>query len=210
MAAGGNNFYSMKQAIRIAMVGGALVAATSALGQLTGYQVSFQTTPGQATPVRSSGWFGGAYPATVAPLSASTAPITGSGAVVTYISQLGTGTGLGGTPPQITGSITGDGYSQNLLVSVLSVTTVSTPIDIAGGGSIYSTDILATYGLSLPFGTTIPVNLNNLTIKLFSGGNEFAFGNFSTLVTPVPEPEVYTAAAALGLVGFGLWKRRNA
>ena len=28
--------------------------------------------------------------------------------------------------------------------------------------------------------------------------------------TVVPEPETYAAAAALGLVGFGLWRRRNA
>jgi len=47
---------------------------------------------------------------------------------------------------------------------------------------------------------------------LRSGETLVGQGTFSAnvVVSPVPEPETYAAVAALGLVGFGLWRRRNA
>jgi hypothetical protein len=50
---------------------------------------------------------------------------------------------------------------------------------------------------------TIPSSPFTLTLK--DGATTIATGTF----TVVPEPETYAAAAALGLVGFGLWSRRS-
>jgi len=46
--------------------------------------------------------------------------------------------------------------------------------------------------------------------EFLQGGSKI--GSSAPFTTPavVPEPETYAAAAALGLVGFGLWRRRNA
>lgn len=43
------------------------------------------------------------------------------------------------------------------------------------------------------------------TLELWDGTTKIATGAF----TVVPEPETYAASAALGLVGFGLWRRRS-
>ncbi len=49
-------------------------------------------------------------------------------------------------------------------------------------------------------GTNLWVSLNT------AGGSSVASGP----LTPVPEPETYAAAAALGLAGFALWRRHRA
>lgn len=52
---------------------------------------------------------------------------------------------------------------------------------------------------------TVAMNVQQ-TITLSDANGPVLTGTF----TPVPEPETYAAVAALGLVGFGLWRRRNA
>lgn len=52
---------------------------------------------------------------------------------------------------------------------------------------------------------TVAINVLQ-TIVLSDASGPVLTGTF----TPVPEPETYAAVAALGLVGFGLWRRRNA
>jgi MYXO-CTERM domain-containing protein len=52
---------------------------------------------------------------------------------------------------------------------------------------------------------TVAINVQQ-TITLSDANGPVLTGTF----TPVPEPETYAAVAALGLVGFGLWRRRNA
>jgi len=49
-------------------------------------------------------------------------------------------------------------------------------------------------------GTNLWVSLNN------GAGTSVVSG----VLTPVPEPETYAAAAALGLAGFAIWRRRQA
>jgi len=44
------------------------------------------------------------------------------------------------------------------------------------------------------------------TVSMFDGATLRLTGTF----TPVPEPETYAAVAGLGLVGYGVWRRRNA
>lgn len=47
----------------------------------------------------------------------------------------------------------------------------------------------------------------NLWVSLNTAGGASVV---SGVLTPVPEPETYAAAAALGLVGFAIWRRRQA
>lgn len=62
--------------------------------------------------------------------------------------------------------------------------------------------------------TTVPVGVGKYWVVvngLYGGvspaiNTQILAGDF----TVVPEPETYAAAAALGLVGFGLWRRRSA
>lgn len=78
------------------------------------------------------------------------------------------------------------------------------------GTPVYVDVRTLTYTLSLAPGTMLPVGNNSYTVTLYSGATAVATGSFSANVAVVPEPETYAAAAALGLVGFGLWRRRNA
>ena len=62
-----------------------------------------------------------------------------------------------------------------------------------------------------PFTLTAPQFGQFLTTNLWvslntPGGTSVVSG----VLTPVPEPETYAAAAALGLAGFAIWRRRQA
>jgi len=62
-----------------------------------------------------------------------------------------------------------------------------------------------------PFTLTAPqftqfMNTNLWVSLNTAGGTSVASG----VLTPVPEPETYAAAAALGLAGFAPWRRRQA
>lgn len=62
-----------------------------------------------------------------------------------------------------------------------------------------------------PFTLTAPqftqfMNTNLWVSLNTAGGTSVVSG----VLTPVPEPETYAAAAALGLAGFAIWRRRQA
>lgn len=59
------------------------------------------------------------------------------------------------------------------------------------------------------FNTTLQGN-TTYRFEFLQSGTKIASGPDFTTPALVPEPETYAAAAALGLVGFGLWRRRNA
>lgn len=50
----------------------------------------------------------------------------------------------------------------------------------------------------------------DLNLLALGGNPDNSFKVASFAFTPVPEPETYAMVAGLGLVGFGLWRRRQA
>lgn len=67
------------------------------------------------------------------------------------------------------------------------------------------------------FFTASPLTLTAPQFTSFMGTNLWLSLNdgsgtsvVSGVLTPVPEPETYAAAAALGLAGFAIWRRRQA
>ena len=109
----------------------------------------------------------------------------------------------------LTASITGAGVNISVPVTFLSSevrTTAGTVPDNADDDYVPSgsgdTFYITTYDLLK--NTSLAQGSYLLTIK--DNWNEtVATGGFSA----VPEPEAVTIAAALGLVGFGIWKRRS-
>jgi len=106
---------------------------------------------------------------------------------------------VGQTPPavqQVTSvSLVGPGgavtpTSAPTIVNVLSTQTAS--------GRVRNKDVG-----SVVFKGTVPQN-GVYTFSLLSGTAVIGTASF----TVVPEPETYAVAAALGLVGFGIWRRR--
>jgi len=79
-----------------------------------------------------------------------------------------------------------------------------TVIPVAGGTKT-RTQADYTFGFS---GTLAPSTTYHF--EFLQGGSKIASTADFTTPALVPEPETYAAAAALGLVGFGLWRRRNA
>lgn len=78
----------------------------------------------------------------------------------------------------------------------------------AGTYPVFVSVKTATWNLSIPSGTSLAFGPDTYTVTLYNGATALSSGTFNATV--VPEPETYAAAAAFGLVGFGLWRRRNA
>jgi len=128
-----------------------------------------------------------------------------------------------------TGAITGIGGASTVSASVLNPgPAVSYAIDtvriLEGTTTVLSFSAGTATVTSVPSGATRQRAKSDYSFAIGGslGGNktyhfEFLKGgskvaSSATFTTPalVPEPETYAAAAALGLVGFGLWRRRNA
>ena len=92
------------------------------------------------------------------------------------------------------------GSAAGPLVGSLSLLTIPSP---AGSMEVFFS--------ATPFTLTAPqfgqfMN-TNLWVSLNTAGGASVV---SGVLTPVPEPETYAAAAALGLAGFAIWRRRQA
>ena len=86
------------------------------------------------------------------------------------------------------------------LVGNLSLLSIPSP---AGDMEIYFS--------ATPFTLTAPQFTQFMNTNLWLSLNTAAGASVvSGVLTPVPEPETYAAAAALGLAGFALWRRRRA
>jgi hypothetical protein len=88
--------------------------------------------------------------------------------------------------------------------------TVADPLGDGAGpsGPVFTSDPAITYQWDITNPTT-GINPLPATPPFPSlAVNQLRIANFS--FTPVPEPETYAMAAGLGLVGFGLWRRRSA
>jgi hypothetical protein len=89
---------------------------------------------------------------------------------------------------------------------------LATSVTLAGGdsfGNVFGGDGLPTFTsgegvIATPeLGDAVGGPLNDPSIA----GRRFKLANFE--FTPVPEPETYAMIAGLGLVGFGLWRKRQ-
>lgn len=93
------------------------------------------------------------------------------------------------------------------------VTPGSVPVVVAGGTSsstwllnVLGVDVFNNVASQTFTGSGTATAHVQQTITLFDANRNVLQGTF----TPIPEPETYVAVAALGLVGFGYWRRRNA
>lgn len=168
-----------------------IIASSVALGLLAGSAMaqSFSFN-GVLTPVGSkvaSGSFTGSF-------TPSTGALTISGTTFYTTGSLGASTGTpltSGTISPGPASVTVNPGSNN---SVLF-------LDLGIAGQVFANTRTQTFsGMG-----TVAINVQQ-TITLSDANGPVLTGTF----TPVPEPETYAAVAALGLVGFGLWRRRNA
>lgn len=168
-----------------------IIASSVALGLLAGsamaQSVSFN---GVLTPIVgkvASGSFTGSF-------TPSTGALTISGTTFYTTGSLGASSGTpltSGTISPGPASVTVNPGSNN---SVLF-------LDLGIAGQVFANTRTQTFS-----GTgTVAINVQQ-TIVLSDASGTVLTGTF----TPVPEPETYAAVAALGLVGFGLWRRRNA
>lgn len=168
-----------------------IIASSVALGLLAGSAMaqSFSFN-GVLTPVVgkvASGSFTGSF-------TPSTGALTISGTTFYTTGSLGASTGTpltSGTISPGPASVTVNPGSNN---SVLF-------LDLGLAGQVFANTRTQTFsGMG-----TVAINVQQ-TIVLSDANGPVLTGTF----TPVPEPETYAAVAALGLVGFGLWRRRNA
>lgn len=169
-----------------------IIASSVALGLLAGSAMaqSFSFN-GVLTPVVSkiaSGSFTGSF-------TPSTGALTISGTTFYTTGSLGASTGTpltSGTISPGPASVTVNPGGSNNSVLFL---------DLGIAGQVFANTRTQTFsGMG-----TVAVNVQQ-TIVLSDANGPVLTGTF----TPVPEPETYAAVAALGLVGFGLWRRRNA
>lgn len=163
--------------------------AVSAMAQTVSFSGALHPVAGLPPTLNASGTFSATYNPTSGALT-----ISGSTYYTTYTSATAV------TPVGLTG---GDVTPGPASLSVAGVSTQSNqiPLFLTGGNVVFSNS--RTQGFS---GTgTATINVPQ-TITLNDGNGAVLTGTF----TPVPEPETYAAVAALGLVGFGLWRRRNA
>ena len=186
-----------------------MVAASSALGQLTQSGVVFQTPPGSTDTF--SGTFQLSYP-TSPTQGATEKPVSGSGGFVTFFTQTGTSPILQGNPPQVTGgqiySLT-TSWAKNLQVSspttsVLQDGSVGNTFDLPNGTktTVYKRSVSAAYVLSLPEGLTIPVGQDQYKVVIFSGTKTLAEASL-TVSSPVGNQTVAEGTTlALNLAGI--------
>lgn len=180
-------------------------------------QVAFGTT---LTAVGASGVNGAFGGSVVSPVPFGTTSSVAGGAGSASASGVVVIVGAPGpaqaNPTTVTsGTLTGPGgFSAVINTTLVSNVQGSDGTLNQGSGAVpvYVDVRTLTYTLALASGTQFPVGNNSYTVTLFNGATSVATGSFSAnvVVSPVPEPETYAAAAALGLVGFGLWRRRNA
>jgi len=169
----------MKQAIRIAMVGGALVAASSALGQLSQSGVIFKPAPGSTDTF--SGTFQVSYP-TQPTQGAKTFPVTGNGGFVTFFTKIDTSPILQGNAPQVTGGriySTQGNWSRPLVISsepsiVLQDGELeNTVINNGVSQTVFKRSVSTSYVLDLPL-AFMPVGESTYKVVLVSGETEVA------------------------------------
>jgi len=167
-----------------------IIASSVALGLLAGSAMaqSFSFN-GVLTPIGAkvaSGSFTGSF-------TPSTGALTISGTTFYTTGSLGASSGI----PLTSGTISPGSAS----VSVNPGSNNSVLFLDLGSNQVFANTRTQTFS-----GTgTVAINVLQ-TIVLNDASGPVLTGTF----TPVPEPETYAAVAALGLVGFGLWRRRNA
>ena len=146
----------------------------------------------------ASGQFAGTYD-----------PVTYQFSLTGNVSTLAGGTTPVTAPlvhPSLSTIQSSSGAASGLTLTIANPGTLNnTSFNVPGFGTVYSSSrnqfISATgFAGGYPGATTVTLTF------LDSNSNVLGTGSF----TIVPEPETYAAAAALGLVGFGLWRRRNA
>jgi MYXO-CTERM domain-containing protein len=193
----------------------AAVAAIAAAASATA-QVAFTSTLSAVGGSGVNGGFGGSYITPVA-VGAAGGAIGGGGSV----SATGTAVVVSPNPqpavanvPSITSAtLTGPGGFSALITPTLisSVKGSDGTVNVGTGAVPVYVDVRTdSYTLTLAPGTMLPVGTGTYSINLFNNATLISQGTFNATVSVVPEPETYAAAAALGLVGFGLWRRRNA
>jgi MYXO-CTERM domain-containing protein len=176
----------MKSIIASSLALGLLVG--SAMAQTVSFSGSLSPVATLPNTVNASGTFSGTYNYTSGALT-----ISGSTFYTTY-----TGTSM--IPVGLTGGAVTPGPA-SLSVAGSSTSSFQIPLILTGGNTVFSNLRVQTFS-----GTGSAAFNVQQTITLNDGNGAVLTGTF----TPVPEPETYAAVAALGLVGFGLWRRRNA
>lgn len=198
----------------IKQIAAAAVLATAASATA---QVAFNTTLTAVGGSGVNGAFGGSVVSPV-PFGSTSSAAGGAGSasasgVAVIVNAPGPALA---TPTTVTsGTLTGPGGFSATINATLVSNVLGSDGTVNQGTvlvPVYVDVRTLTYTLSLAPGTMFPVGNNNYTVTLFNGATSVATGSFSAnvVVSPVPEPETYAAVAALGLVGFGLWRRRNA
>lgn len=133
--------------------------------------------------------------------------INGTAVVSTTISGSGTAT---------TGNYVWQSVASTQLTPgyyALLATSVSLVGDFVGDTTVNAADGLPTFtGAPVATGAVNSIFVSDITggsfgIPVHSGGHRYKLVNFE--FTPVPEPETYAMIAGVGLVAFGLWRRRQ-
>lgn len=169
----------------------AIIAALAAGGSLFAQSVSYGLS-GQTINSSVGPQFMGSYTAT---FNAGVLAVSGNALYIQFVN---------GSNPPIPPTATLTANVSGPVSFSVSVQDVSNPSNHGWEGNEWT--LIGQYNLgnsssSSPF--TIPSTPFTLTIK--DGATTIGTAQF----TIVPEPETYAAVAALGLVGFGLWTRRN-
>jgi MYXO-CTERM domain-containing protein len=194
----------------------AAVAAIAAAASATA-QVAFTSTLSAVGGSGVNGGFGGSYISPVA-VGAAGGAIGGGGSVsatgTAVVVSPDPGPAVANVPSITSATLTGAGGFSALITPTL-ISSVQGSDGIANVGTlafpVYVDVRTDSYTLTLAPGTLLPVGTGTYSINLFNNANVLiSQGTFNATVSVVPEPETYAAAAALGLVGFGLWRRRNA
>jgi len=176
------------------MVGGALVAASSALGQLSQSGVVFQPTPGSTDTF--SGTFQVSYP-TQPTQGATTFPVTGDGGFVTFFTQTGTSPILQGNPPQVTGGriySTQSSWARPLDISSETTTllqdgALGNTVTINGvSQTVFKRSVSTSYVLALPV-ASMPVGESNYKVVLVSGDRKLVEAPL-TISSPIGDQTV--------------------
>jgi len=193
----------------------AAVAAIAAAASATA-QVAFTSTLSAVGGSGVNGGFGGSYISPVA-VGAAGGAIGGGGSVsatgTAVVIAPNPGPAVANVPVITSATLTGAGGFSALITPTLisSVQGNDGTVNVGTGAFPVYVDVRTdSYTLTLAPGTLLPVGTGTYSINLFNGATLVSQGTFNATVSVVPEPETYAAAAALGLVGFGLWRRRNA